>query len=151
MDPSVSTPLARGTVTAALPKIIVTTQDVERLHSLLDTLPDGKRGAAQRLEAELARAEVVDPTHMPPDVVTMNSRVIYEDVESGEPREAVLVYPHDADAATGRVSVLAPIGSALLGLCAGQIIEWPLPGGRSKRLRVVRIPYQPEAAGDFHL
>jgi regulator of nucleoside diphosphate kinase len=138
-------------VTNALPKITVTTQDAERLHSLLDTLPDEKRYAAQHLEAELARAEVVAPTKMPPDVVTMNSRVIYEDVESGGPREAVLVYPHDADATNGRVSVLAPIGSALLGLCAGQVIEWPLPSGRSKRLRVVHIRYQPEAAGDFHL
>lgn len=136
---------------ALLPKIILSTQDLERLQRLLDTLPDARRDAAERLEAELARADAVAPALVPADVVTMNSRVVYEDVESGESREAVVVYPHEADAANGRVSVLAPIGSALLGMFAGETIEWPLPGGRSKRIRVVSIPYQPEAAGDFHL
>ena len=89
-------------------------------------------------------AVVVEPTKIPPDVVTMNSRVRFEDLDTG-------VYPKDADVNEGRVSVLAPVGSALLGLSVGQSIQWPLPGEKNRHLRVVSVTYQPEAAGDLDL
>lgn len=134
-----------------VPEIIVTDQDVERLSRLLDVLPPAQRAASSSLEAELARAKIVPPHAVPPDVVTMNSRVIFEDEDSGKRAEAVLGYPHSSDVNGGVISVLAPVGTALLGLRAGQRIDWPLPTGRCKRIRVVKVLYQPEAAGDFHL
>ncbi len=135
----------------SLPEISVSAQDVERLTCLLDTLSEGQRAAVWGLEAELSRAHVLAPARIPDNVVTMNSRVVYEDVESGAAREAVLVYPDEADAACGRISVLAPLGSALLGLRVGQAIDWPLGRGQHRRIRVLSLLYQPEAAGDFHL
>jgi regulator of nucleoside diphosphate kinase len=78
----------------------------------------------------------------------MNSRVLFEDVESGEELEVTLVYPRNADFDQRRISVLAPVGTALLGLAVGESIVWPTPGGTDRRLRVTRLSYQPEAAGD---
>lgn len=132
-----------------VPEIIVSELDVERLQRLLDTLPPRAREAAQALEAELARAQVVAPAAIPRDVVTMNSRVRFEELESGKEGEASLVYPHDSDISNGSISVLAPVGMALLGLRAGQSIDWPMPTGRCKRIRVREVTYQPEAAGHF--
>lgn len=127
------------------PPIVVSRLDLGRLERLIG---DGESPAIERLEAELARAEIVDPRDVPGDVVTMNSDVDYEDLATGTRRTVRLVYPADADAALGRVSVLAPIGSALLGLRAGQEIDWPTPGG-VRRVRVAAVQYQPERAGDF--
>lgn len=129
------------------PPIVVTRLDLGRLERLIGA---GESPAIERLEAELGRAEIVEPRDVPGDVVTMNSDVLYEDLASGTRRTVRLVYPADADAALGRVSVLAPIGSALLGLRVGQQIDWPTPGGL-RRVRVVRVQYQPERAGDFDL
>ena len=134
-----------------VPEIMVTELDVDRLTRLLDVLPPGQRAAAQGLEAELARAHVVDPAAIPSDVVTMNTRVLFEDEDTGKQSEAVLAYPHGTGANGSAISILAPVGTALLGLRAGQSIDWPMPSGRCKRLRVVKVVYQPEAAGDFHL
>lgn len=126
--------------------IIVTDLDLERLRTVLDThdVP-----TAEALDAELHRATVVPHREVPADVVTMNSDVVYEDESTGARRTVRVVYPRDADAGRGWVSVLAPIGSALLGLRVGQHIDWRVPAGR-RRLRVVDVPYQPEAAGDLH-
>jgi regulator of nucleoside diphosphate kinase len=138
---------ASGTNMSSLPDIIVTTQDFERLQRLVSS---SDTTAAERLDAELARAQLLPQTEIPADLVTMNSDVVYEDATSGERRAIRLVYPRDAEATRGYVSVLAPIGSALLGLREGQEIEWPTPSGR-RRLRVLAVPYQPERAGDFAL
>ena len=130
----------------------LTAQDVERLRSVVDRHVGGvESSAAEMLEAELDRAHVVAKDEIPPDVVSMRSRVIYEDVDTGEQREAVLVYPEEADLAHSLISVLAPIGTALLGLRTGQSISWPVPGRRTRTIRVVSVVYQPEAAGDRHL
>ena len=94
------------------------------------------------LSEELDRAIVVPSERMPSDVVTMHSRCIYIDENVGVQREIELVYPDEADPNEGKVSVLAPIGSALLGLAAGQSIDWELPGGRIHRLRVLRVIHQ---------
>jgi regulator of nucleoside diphosphate kinase len=109
----------------------------------------GDDAATQALQRELARAVIVEPTDVAPDVVTMNSRIRMVDVDSGETSEITLVYPRDADADAGKVSVLAPVGSAILGLRVDQAMDWPVPGGR-RRLRVEAIRYQPEAAGELH-
>ncbi|MBL0694365.1 nucleoside diphosphate kinase regulator [Comamonas sp. JC664] len=132
--------------------LIVTETDLERLRQVVDHNGGGRTAEfAEALDAELTRARVVASEAVPPDVVTMNSTVVFEDEQSGERREVTLVYPRDASSDNGRISVLAPIGSALIGLSVGQSITWPLPGGRSKRLRIVAVPYQPEAAGHYHL
>ena len=99
------------------------------------------------LVSELARADVVESRDVPPDVVTMNSRVVFEDVTSGKTTEVTIVFPHDADVARGKVSVLAPVGTALLGLAEGDSIVWPFPDGSSRCLRVVAVTFQPEAEG----
>ena len=129
------------------PDIIVTTQDFDRLQHLIRC---SSTMAAEQLDAELARARLVAQREVPADVVTMNSNVVYEDAASGVQRAIRLVYPKDAASARGWVSVLAPIGSALLGLRPGQEIDWPTPGG-ARRLRVVSVPYQPERHGDYAL
>ncbi len=103
------------------------------------------------LADELDRAEVVPPERIAGNVVTMNSRVVFRDEETGESREVSLVYPNDSDPDHGRISIFAPVGTALLGLSMGQTIDWPLPQGRLKRYRVVEVLYQPEAAGHLHL
>jgi len=95
---------------------------------------------------ELEHAYVVSWELVPPDVVTMNSTVMYEDEATGERRAITIVHPHHANVAEGRVSALAPVGRALLGLAAGESIDWPFPDGESRRLRVIEVMYQPEVA-----
>lgn len=122
--------------------LIITERDLARLRTVID-LHDTP--AAEQLESELQRATVVDSHEVPPTVVTMDSEVVYEDLVTGERRAVRIVFPNEADASRGKVSVMAPIGSALIGLSIGQEIEWRVPGGR-KRIRVVEIRYQPEAS-----
>ncbi|MFN7143376.1 MAG: nucleoside diphosphate kinase regulator [Myxococcota bacterium] len=130
-------------------QILVTEQDYERLLALLRTArPDE---VDERLLAELARAAVVPPREIPPNVVTMNSELVFVDEDSGSERKVQLVYPDHANAEAGRLSVFAPMGAALLGLSEGQTIEWPLPQGRTKTVRVKAVAYQPEAAGHWDL
>ena len=131
-------------------QITVTDADLLRLGPVLEQHgASANARAVAALEAELQRAKVVPQRAVPSDVVTMNSELIYEDLDTGERRTIKIVYPHDADAAAGKISVLAPIGCALLGLSVGQSISWPLPSGRTRRVRVVELTYQPEAAGDY--
>jgi regulator of nucleoside diphosphate kinase len=128
-----------------LPQIYLTQDDVDRLLELVEAQP-GKR--FEKLEGELVRARVVTLERIPGDVVTMNSRVIFENETTGERREITLVYPGNADIDAGKISVLVPVGTALLGLRVGQSIDWELPGGEKQRFRIVEVPFQPEAAGE---
>lgn len=128
-----------------LPTIYLTQQDLSRLLNLVESQP-GKR--PEKLESELVRAKVVPREKIPEDVVTMNSRVIFENETTRERREVTLVYPGNADIDAGRISVLVPVGTALLGLRVGQSIDWELPGGAKQRYRIVEVPFQPEAAGE---
>ena len=130
---------------ADLPQIYLTQNDMDRLLRLVEAQP-GKH--FEKLENELVRANVVPREKVPADVVTMNSRVIFENETTHERREITLVYPESANIDTGRISVLVPIGTALLGLRVGQSIDWELPGGEKQRYRIVGVPYQPEAAGE---
>jgi regulator of nucleoside diphosphate kinase len=133
------------------PPICVTREDEARLRALIERHAAGAlAAAAEQLEVELDRARVVAQRDMPPDVVTMRSKVLFEDVETGQRREATLMYPDEADFEQGLLSVLAPVGVALLGVRAGDTIQWPVPGARTRTLRVVSVPYQPEAAGDLN-
>lgn len=131
------------------PPITVTSLDLARIESLLDSLPPGNRAAAEALRAELDRAEIVAPQDVPPGVVTMNSTVHFVMEPAGKAFELSLRYPRDLDGGPGQVSILAPVGSALLGLSVGQRIDWSVPNGRDIALRVANISYQPERAGDF--
>ena len=124
------------------PTLYLTQDDLERLSELLDA----QGGRFAQLEGELARAVVVPREEIPRDVVTMNSRVVFENETTGERREITLVYPREADIAAGRISVLVPVGTALLGLRVGQSIDWELPSGEKHRYRVIDVPYQPESA-----
>lgn len=129
------------------PKLLITEKDYERIANILAHSEEGN----EFLEEELDRAQLVPSEAVPDDTVTMNSRILFTDVESGKESEVTLVYPKDADLEQGRVSVLAPIGSALIGVRVGQTIDWPLPNGRWKKLKVSKVIYQPEASGDWDL
>ncbi|MGH8114316.1 MAG: nucleoside diphosphate kinase regulator [Rhodanobacteraceae bacterium] len=124
--------------------------DVERIESLLESSALRDSPAATRLRAEFDRADIVEPAAMPHDVVSMNSSADCVDESNGKHYTLTLVYPKDANADSGRISVLAPVGSALLGLRVGQGIDWPGQGGRTLKLKVTAIHYQPEAAGDLY-
>ena len=133
------------------PSITLTRLDVQRLERLIDSLDETLPGVIA-LQTELDRAEnVVGHEEVPADVVTMNSRVHCREESSGKDYHLTLVYPQDAKADEGRISILAPMGSALLGLKVGQHIDWPAPGGKTLKLTLLDVEYQPEAGGDFHL
>ncbi len=134
------------------PALLLSRIDVERIEDLLER-PEYRSLNTAALREELERAELAEPAAMPKDVITMNSTALVKvvDGERGEHEYALtLVYPRDADGSSDKVSILAPVGSALLGLRVGDSIDWPMPGGRSARLHVVSIRYQPESAGELH-
>jgi regulator of nucleoside diphosphate kinase len=129
--------------------IVITKLDRERIEKLLvSAKPDLN---IEMLKAELDRATIVPSEAIPPNVVTMNSRVRFEDMTTKDETEFTLAYPPMANIKAGRVSILSPVGAALLGLKTGDEIEWPLPLGRKRTLRIISIPYQPEAQGNFSL
>ncbi len=131
------------------PPITITRVDLARLRDLLASPAQRDSDAAEALAEEIDRAEVVEPTELPPDVVSMHSKVRLREKNTSRTFELTLVYP--TEAGEGCVSVLAPIGCALLGLAVGREIEWPLPGGQTARIEVQGLLYQPEAAGlDLH-
>jgi regulator of nucleoside diphosphate kinase len=132
------------------PKVIISSLDAERLETLIDSLSSNSFPGKDDLEAELARAKVVDPKDVPATVVTMNSTVRFEVDSSREEFCLTLVYPKDVDASGEKISILAPVGSALLGLSQGDEIEWPKPGGGMLRVRIKEVIYQPERSGEYH-
>jgi regulator of nucleoside diphosphate kinase len=129
--------------------IIITNADRQRLGTVLERAREQglqRRRQLDDLEHELERAEVVDQAEVPADVITMNSTAILTDLDTGEKHEYTLVYPNGANAEEGRVSVLAPVGTAMIGYRVGDVINWPVPAGRV-RLRVDEVLYQPERVG----
>ncbi|GAB4301444.1 nucleoside diphosphate kinase regulator [Sulfurivermis fontis] len=133
-----------------MPAIKITSSDYDRLDTLLARPQYRHLPAAEALRQEMERAEVVEPAQMPAGVITMHSTARCLEEGEGREYELTLVYPTEADGSAGRVSVLAPVGTAMLGLATGQEIDWPGPGGQVLRLRVLAVTYQPEAAGDFN-
>jgi regulator of nucleoside diphosphate kinase len=134
----------------ARPNIVISSVDADRLERLLESLPGEDFPGKRELEDELARADVVDPKDVPPSVVTMNSTVRFRVESSSEEFTSTLVYPKGMDGSSDRISILAPVGSALLGLSQGDEIEWPKPGGGVLRVRIDEVIYQPERAGEYH-
>ena len=129
------------------PSITFSSRDLARLEALIDSPALSRHPAAVALSQELERAQVLPPEQIPAGIVTMHSRVDCVDELHDEKHSLTLVYPHEADFDKGHVSVLAPVGSALLGLSVGQSIDWVAPGGRQLRLRVTAVHNQPEATG----
>lgn len=131
--------------------ICITKRDMQRLRSLLDN-PDLMRQKPylEQLERELDRAAVVESSEIPADTITMNSTTLLVDIETGEEMILTLVYPDHAYIPEGRISVLAPVGMAILGCRQGETVKWEVPEG-IRAWRVDSILYQPEAAGEFSL
>jgi regulator of nucleoside diphosphate kinase len=102
------------------------------------------------LVGELDRALIVAPHEVPGDVVTMNSKIQLVDAETAEEMEIALVFPEDTDSVEGAVSILAPVGTAIIGYSEGDSVEWPTPSG-TRTLRIERVLFQPEAAGEWDL
>ena len=132
------------------PPIVVSSLDMERLEALLDSLPSAQAGTREALLEELARADLVEPQDMPLDVVTMNSRVRFVMGNASDEFDMSLAYPKDVNGAPDKLSVLTPVGNALLGLRVGDSIDWTRPDGARFEVTVREIVYQPERAGDLH-
>ena len=134
-------------------RIYVTEPDYQRLTGLIEITRDRSgvdREYLNTLEGELDRAEIVDPKRIPANVITMRSKVRLKDLVNGETKIYSLVFPTEANLGEGKISVLAPIGTAILGYKSGDSIEWPVPSG-VRKLKVDEILYQPEAAGEYGL
>ncbi|SIO65884.1 GreA/GreB family elongation factor [Singulisphaera sp. GP187] len=132
-------------------KIYITQFDRDRLDRFLGLPRDEEQNIQLNpLRSELARAVVVAPQEIPADVITMNSTVSLIEIETSEEEVFTLVFPKDADADEGKISVTAPLGTAMLGYRVGDVFDWDVPMGR-KRWRVAKVLYQPEAAGNYEL
>lgn len=132
------------------PAIIINEFDAERIDRLLEQPAYANSPVANALNDELDRAQMCAPEAMPHDVVSMNSQVKFRDLTTGEERVRTLVFPANMTDSTTQLSVMAPVGAALLGLRTGSTIHWELPGGASTHLEVLELLYQPEAAGEFN-
>jgi len=136
-------------------KIFITEDDLKKLRRLL-SLPkqcmeyQRNQKHLEDLEIELQRANILASDQIPSDVVTMNSKVRFVDLETGSSETYTLVFPEDANIDSGMISILAPIGTSLIGCKVGSEIKWPVPAG-IRKLKVEEITYQPEAAGECHL
>ena len=128
--------------------------DHRRIRSLLNQpLPahDGPRAPQfGPLRQRIRKARVVSPNDVPRNVVTMNSRLVLRNLNSGESITCTLAYPQELDLRRQQVSVATPLGANMLGKRVGQIVHWPA-GAKVRRLRIQQVLYQPEAAGDYHL
>jgi len=125
--------------------------DHKRLMRLIEDALNGvteQSNSLRSLQVELTRANVVNAEELPRDVVTMRSRVLI--MLEDEEKEITLVYPNEANRSTGKISILSPIGTAIIGYREGDVINWLTPGGL-KRIRIKKVLYQPEASGDYEL
>jgi regulator of nucleoside diphosphate kinase len=129
--------------------IYITQQDMNRLRSLIDSMKSSREDL-KALSAELEQARVVASAAIPADLITMNSKAQVRDLEDDEVMTYTLVFPAKANVDEGQLSVLAPIGTAMLGHRVGDEFEWHVPAG-AIRLRVEKVLYQPEAAGHYNL
>ena len=133
-------------------QIFITAFDKKRLDELVAVareFGEHDRDDLDDLAVELARAKVIEPKKVPANVVTMNSKVIVHDLDTSEDLTYSLAFPNEADIDSGAISVLAPVGTAILGYQEGNVVEWSVPSGK-RRIRIERILYQPEAAGHFN-
>jgi regulator of nucleoside diphosphate kinase len=134
-------------------KIFITEFDKKRLDELIAVALEfgqNKRADLDSLSTELRRGHLVAPKDVPADVVTMNSRVLLRDAKTGDEFTYTLVFPKDANIDKGAISVLAPVGTAILGYREGDSVTWKVPSGE-RTLEIVNVLFQPEAAGNFNL
>jgi regulator of nucleoside diphosphate kinase len=132
------------------PSIFITTKDAMKLRKLIrKAYHSDYRGSdyLKKLAEEIEKASVVQPEQIPADVITLNSTARLVDQETKEEMVYTLVFPEDADTSQGKISILAPIGTAMLGYKAGDTFEWDTPGGK-RIIHVKGMLYQPEAAGE---
>ncbi len=137
----------------ALKPIYITDYDLERLTDLLEAVKRGShRGQTHlaKLQDELERAVIVAPEDVPADVITMNSTISMIDLSTKKEETFTLVYPEKSNLEKGRISILTAIGTAIIGYRVGDVIEWDFPSGK-RALKITKILYQPEAAGNFDL
>jgi regulator of nucleoside diphosphate kinase len=131
-------------------RIYITKDDARKLEELLKASlrHNGSRDLANLrvLQEELQRAKIVAAREVTPDVITMHSCVRVKDLHDDESMEITLVFPEEAEPDDGRISVVAPIGAAILGYKAGDTVQFRTPGG-TRRLHIEQVLYQPEAAG----
>lgn len=118
------------------PALVISQDDFQKITALLSI---ARFEVAELLEEELERAQLVPHDQLPPDTIAMNSHITYIDLDTGKEQYVTLVYPHDADINTHKVSILAPVGSALIGLRVGQTIDWPLSENKVKRIKVISV------------
>ncbi|GKW25486.1 MULTISPECIES: nucleoside diphosphate kinase regulator [Pectobacterium] len=132
------------------PNLTISELDAERLDMLLEQPAFADSDIAQALNEELDRAEILPSASIPSHVVTMNSRVRFRDLNTNEEHIRTLVYPAAVKDSKEPLSVMAPLGAALLGMHVGNSITWQLPNGEETRIEVLELLYQPEAAGEYH-
>jgi regulator of nucleoside diphosphate kinase len=134
--------------------IYITKKDRERLGSLIQLVRIQNDRAhlsyVNRLEEELDEAEIVASEDIPSDVVTMRSKIKLKDLDTNEERVYSIVFPSEANSDEGKISILAPLATALLGFRRGDTVEFQAPS-RLRRLKVEEILYQPESSGDYDL
>jgi regulator of nucleoside diphosphate kinase len=131
--------------------IHITSDNHRRLQELLlgpNSNQDRDHEALLDLQSELNRARVVPPQEVPPDVVTMHSHARVLDVDTGEQMLFRLVFPEEANVDAGQLSVLAPLGTAILGYRAGDTFQWKVPAG-VRNLKILEVLFQPEANGRY--
>lgn len=128
--------------------ILITEKDLLRLRNVLSFQNSEE---FENLEIELERAKIITDFDVPPDLVTMNSRFRFLNIQDNKEMIITIVYPHEANFVDGKISVLASLGSALIGLRVGQEINWMFPDGKTRTLRILEVLYQPEANGHWHL
>ncbi len=128
--------------------ILITEKDLLRLKNILSFQNSEE---FENLEIELERAKIITDASVPSDLVTMNSTVKFLNIQDDKEMTVTIVYPHDANFADGKISVLASLGSALIGLREGQEINWMFPDQKTRTLKILKVVYQPEASGHWHL
>lgn len=128
--------------------ILITEKDLLRIRNVLSYQ---KSEDFENLDLELDRAKVISDAEVPADLVTMNSKIKFLNIHEQKELVITIVYPSEADFSQGKISVLASLGSALLGLRVGQEINWMFPDGKTRTLKILEVLYQPEANGHWHL
>ncbi len=128
--------------------ILITEKDLLRLRNVLSFQNSEE---FENLEIELERAKIITDFDVPPDLVTMNTRFKFMNIQDNKEMVITIVYPHEANFVDGKISVLASLGSALIGLRVGQEINWMFPDGKTRTLKILEVLYQPEANGHWHL
>ncbi len=116
--------------------ITMTVTDYQQILALVQNHPSE---LSLMLEDELNRAQIIQDNQLPTDVVGMNSQVYFLDQETGKESTVTLVYPQDANIHENKISILTPVGAALIGLRTGQIIQWPFPNGKAKKIQVLAV------------